>query len=593
MALLERERKSIMDITLNVQADELLKAIKTLKPDKVINITLEPHDDRGGYIILGDWSAQREVKLWAPMKGKGGTIELHDVKTFMQLLAAYHKETLTLSYNHAHLQGKSYNSHFTWKLVNEGERREPKGIGKITKQAIIDPITLSNILPNADGMLIIIATSLGTRTDWIGWDANREGTKSNISKTTTTYNPTASAYDQNVTAVIQGEYLTPLKKALIGMTGDVIFYFAAEQYGNVTYNGTDLNFEWKSHQLEGELYRDKCELYNLKDVDRAVTLYLREVKQLYQQTKGQTEIRITGGDTLRTDATATATGYSRALTIRNERRPIDITLTPAELNAIAKQRGTLVTLKQEEHYLYTSTTDDNYRRNNAPTLRILMERNPKRLAQPATPAAIVTAGDVITLIEATGKRAPAAAPIRATTPPATPAAIITAGNVITLIEAVGKRAPAAAPAPIRGTRPPATPAPATVWETAAALDKYPTLNAEEIARITGQPIAHILAAQTLRELGIKPPAPEPAPAAAPIRATTPPTASSVTIPRSDSELAATLSSLEGVIVTYSKLCIWVGGDTYPHRHTLKSLGYRWSPKKKLWYQSREAVRAED
>lgn len=96
-----------------------------------------------------------------------------------------------------------------------------------------------------------------------------------------------------------------------------------------------------------------------------------------------------------------------------------------------------------------------------------------------------------------------------------------------------------------------------------------------IARNLNVNISEILAQQTMIELGLIDTTPAPATPATPVTT------------------LSNISEIPGLIVTYSKLCIWIGGDTYPHRHTLKALGYRWSPKKKLWYQSREAVTAED
>lgn len=30
-------------------------------------------------------------------------------------------------------------------------------------------------------------------------------------------------------------------------------------------------------------------------------------------------------------------------------------------------------------------------------------------------------------------------------------------------------------------------------------------------------------------------------------------------------------------------CIWIAGDTKPHREELKAFGFRWAPKKSAWY----------
>lgn len=36
-------------------------------------------------------------------------------------------------------------------------------------------------------------------------------------------------------------------------------------------------------------------------------------------------------------------------------------------------------------------------------------------------------------------------------------------------------------------------------------------------------------------------------------------------------------------------CIWVSGDTKPHRETLKEFGFRWAPKKSAWYWKPQAA----
>lgn len=41
---------------------------------------------------------------------------------------------------------------------------------------------------------------------------------------------------------------------------------------------------------------------------------------------------------------------------------------------------------------------------------------------------------------------------------------------------------------------------------------------------------------------------------------------------------------DGVIVELCGSWLWLGGDTYPHRETLKSM-YRWSGSKRKWYWS--------
>ena len=33
--------------------------------------------------------------------------------------------------------------------------------------------------------------------------------------------------------------------------------------------------------------------------------------------------------------------------------------------------------------------------------------------------------------------------------------------------------------------------------------------------------------------------------------------------------------------------IWISGDTWKHKETLKNLGFRWASKKKMWYYREE------
>lgn len=48
---------------------------------------------------------------------------------------------------------------------------------------------------------------------------------------------------------------------------------------------------------------------------------------------------------------------------------------------------------------------------------------------------------------------------------------------------------------------------------------------------------------------------------------------------------ALLGNPDGVTVSQKRAgcCIWVSGDTRPHRETLKAYGFRWAPKRAAWY----------
>lgn len=39
----------------------------------------------------------------------------------------------------------------------------------------------------------------------------------------------------------------------------------------------------------------------------------------------------------------------------------------------------------------------------------------------------------------------------------------------------------------------------------------------------------------------------------------------------------------GIRISATKTCIWVSGNTYLNRMELKSMGFKWAPKKKAWY----------
>ncbi len=40
---------------------------------------------------------------------------------------------------------------------------------------------------------------------------------------------------------------------------------------------------------------------------------------------------------------------------------------------------------------------------------------------------------------------------------------------------------------------------------------------------------------------------------------------------------------EGLEIEICGSWIWVGGDTRPHKEALKAAGFRWAPKKRMWY----------
>lgn len=53
------------------------------------------------------------------------------------------------------------------------------------------------------------------------------------------------------------------------------------------------------------------------------------------------------------------------------------------------------------------------------------------------------------------------------------------------------------------------------------------------------------------------------------------------------ELERLIADMDGIgcTVTTSKTLIWIGGNTYPIRDSLKKNGWKWSPKKKQWWMS--------
>ena len=48
--------------------------------------------------------------------------------------------------------------------------------------------------------------------------------------------------------------------------------------------------------------------------------------------------------------------------------------------------------------------------------------------------------------------------------------------------------------------------------------------------------------------------------------------------------------LVGVNITIVGNWIWIDGDTYPHKATLKELGFKWAHEKKKWYWHSETFR---
>lgn len=52
-----------------------------------------------------------------------------------------------------------------------------------------------------------------------------------------------------------------------------------------------------------------------------------------------------------------------------------------------------------------------------------------------------------------------------------------------------------------------------------------------------------------------------------------------------------LGNDQNIAVTQKRpgCCIWVSGDTKPHRETLKEYGFRWAPKKSAWYWKPQAA----
>jgi hypothetical protein len=51
-----------------------------------------------------------------------------------------------------------------------------------------------------------------------------------------------------------------------------------------------------------------------------------------------------------------------------------------------------------------------------------------------------------------------------------------------------------------------------------------------------------------------------------------------------------LINLEGLEIEICGSFIWVGGNTYEHKATIKGLGFRWANKKKMWFLAPEGWR---
>lgn len=53
------------------------------------------------------------------------------------------------------------------------------------------------------------------------------------------------------------------------------------------------------------------------------------------------------------------------------------------------------------------------------------------------------------------------------------------------------------------------------------------------------------------------------------------------------ELIARLVVLDGIAVELVGCWVWVSGNTFPHRDTLKALGFQWASKKRMWAYHKE------
>lgn len=75
------------------------------------------------------------------------------------------------------------------------------------------------------------------------------------------------------------------------------------------------------------------------------------------------------------------------------------------------------------------------------------------------------------------------------------------------------------------------------------------------------------------------------------------------LPKTESEQKANASAFDGyreavnaiinlddITIELVGTWIWVSGNTYKHKETLKDNGYKWAPKKKMWYWREEKNR---
>lgn len=49
------------------------------------------------------------------------------------------------------------------------------------------------------------------------------------------------------------------------------------------------------------------------------------------------------------------------------------------------------------------------------------------------------------------------------------------------------------------------------------------------------------------------------------------------------EIIEALIHMEGVIIEICGSFVWLSGSTYDHKAEIKAMGFRWAPKKKMWY----------
>lgn len=61
------------------------------------------------------------------------------------------------------------------------------------------------------------------------------------------------------------------------------------------------------------------------------------------------------------------------------------------------------------------------------------------------------------------------------------------------------------------------------------------------------------------------------------------TANAADLAKDIADAAAVACGLDGVAVELCGSWLWVTGDTYTHRDTLKAAGFKWASKKRAWY----------